>query len=244
MQKAAAKPAVHDARSAVPPAGAAPLDVLAIDPRDAGAPLGEAVYRALCRALRDSTLGPGDRLREEDVARRLSVSRTPVREAFGRLLARRLIEPAGGRGLIVRRLETQEALELYALREILEGAAARLAARHAAPAEVEMMEELETALETAGCDPREMGAINRRLHETIFRAARNRYLDAALQDMQDAISLLGPTTFGVVGRPDVAAREHRAMIAAIAARDADAAEAAAREHMRTALKARLRLLQV
>lgn len=232
MQNAAANPAAEPAA----------VDALALDPRDAGAPLGEAVYRALCRALRDATLSPGDRLREEDVARRLSVSRTPVREAFGRLLARRLIEPAGGRGLIVRRLETQEALELYALREILEGAAARLAARHAAPAEVEMMEELEAALE-ASDDPREMGAINRRLHETIFRAARNRYLDVALQDMQDAIALLGPTTFGVGGRPDVAAREHRAIIAAIAARDADAAETAARQHMRTALKARLRLLQ-
>lgn len=221
----------------------APADPLALDPRDSGAPLGEATYRALCRALRDGTFVPGDRLREEEVARRLSVSRTPVREAFGRLLGRRLVEPAGGRGLIVRRLDAPEALELYALREILEGAAAGLAARHASQAEIEMMEEIEASLEGAAQDAREMGRLNRNLHETIFRAARNRYLDVALQDMQDAISLLGPTTFGVEGRPQTAFSEHRAMIAAIAARNPEAAELAARDHMRSALKARLRILQ-
>ena len=192
--------------------------------------------------MREEVFQPGDRLREEEVARRLAVSRTPVREAFGRLQARRLIEPAGGRGLIVRRLELGEALELYALREILEGAAARMAAQHAFPAEIEMMRDHAAAFERAAADPRLMERENRLLHEAIFRAARNRYLDSALRDMQDSLALLGPTTFGVAGRPDTASREHRAMVDAIAARDEEAAEKAARMHMRAALKARMRLI--
>jgi DNA-binding GntR family transcriptional regulator len=218
-------------------------DRLTLDAQDSGLSLGEATYRALCRALREGVFQPGDRLREEEVARRLAVSRTPVREAFGRLQARRLIEPAGGRGLIVRRLELSEALELYALREILEGAAARLAAQHAFPAEIEMMRDHAAAFERAAADPRLMERENRLLHEAIFRAARNRYLDAALRDMQDSLALLGPTTFGVAGRSEPAAREHSAMIEAIAARDAGVAETAARAHMRAALKARLKLIQ-
>lgn len=216
--------------------------MLAIDRIDGGLPLGEATYRTLCRALRDGLFKPGDRLREEDIARRLSVSRTPVREAFGRLMARRLVEPAGARGLIVRRLAPAEVMELYALREILEGASARLAAQYASQAEMEMLVELEDALESAGTSSSEMGRLNRQLHETIFRAARNRYLDVALQDMQDAIALLGSTTFGVAGRPGEAAAEHRKIIEAITRRDMDGAEKAARDHMRTALKARLRIL--
>ncbi|QLP97949.1 MAG: GntR family transcriptional regulator [Rhodoblastus sp.] len=220
-----------------------PEGAFALARDDEGLALGEATYRALCRALREGALKPGDRLREEEVARRLSVSRTPVREAFGRLLARRLIEPAGGRGLIVRRLEAAEALELYALREILEGAAARLAARHAAAAEIDLMRDHAAAFERATDSPREMERENRMMHEAIFRAARNRYLDAALRDMQDSLALLGPTTFGVEGRPATAAAEHRAMIEAIAARDADAAERAARAHMQAALTARMRLLR-
>src|SRR5262245_9135311 len=97
----------------------------------AGLSLSETVFRSLRQALRAGIYQPGDRLREEEVAKRLKVSRTPVREALSRLVSKGLVEPAGGRGLIVRRLSTAEVLELYAMREILEGAAARLAAQHA-----------------------------------------------------------------------------------------------------------------
>ena len=96
--------------------------------RSAGVALGEAVFRSLCEALQAGSYRAGDRLREEEVAQRLKVSRTPVREALGRLAARCFVEPAGGRGLIVRNLDISEVLELYAMREIMEGAAARLAA--------------------------------------------------------------------------------------------------------------------
>ena len=64
-----------------------------------GLPLGEAVYRALREALRSGVYRPGDRLREEEVANRLNVSRTPVREAFGRLVSKGLVVPGQGRGL-------------------------------------------------------------------------------------------------------------------------------------------------
>lgn len=211
----------------------------AIDP---DLPLGEAVYRALCRAMREGVFRPGDRLREEEVAQRLEVSRTPVREAFGRLLTRRLVEHSGGRGLVIRRLSHAEVMELYAYREIFEGAAARLAAQHASPMEIEAMVETEAAFEQAGQDAALMARLNRRLHEAIFAAARNRHLNEALQDMQDSIALLGPTTFGVANRPAGAAAEHDAILNAIASRDADAAEQAARQHIRGALRARLRLM--
>ena len=102
---------------------------------------------------------------------------------------------------------------------------------------------LQAAFEAHADDPHAMARFNRLFHETIFRAARNRYLDAALQEIQDAIALLGTTTFAVGGRPGTAAREHTDMIAAIAARDPDRAEQAARLHIREALRARLKLLQ-
>src|SRR3546814_14835717 len=75
---------------------------------DPGLSLGEAVFRALLQGIQDGTLSAGDRLREEDVAKRLNVSRTPVREAFNRLLAKHFVEPAGARGLTVRRLDRSE----------------------------------------------------------------------------------------------------------------------------------------
>ncbi|WP_414472207.1 GntR family transcriptional regulator [Microvirga sp. M2] len=211
--------------------------------RDTGIPLSEAVFRSLCQALRAGIYRPGDRLREEEVAQRLKVSRTPVREALGRLMAKGLVEPAGGRGLIVRSLGAAEVLELYAMREILEGAAARLAAQHASQPEIDALRDLEEAFETHFEDSVEMARLNQVFHETIFRAARNRYLDSALQELQDGISLLGPTTFSVGGRPATAAEEHRALIEAIAARDPDLAERLARAHIQEALRSRLKLIQ-
>ena len=88
-----------------------------------------------------------------------------------------------------------------------------------------------------------MARLNRLIHDGMFAASRNRYLESALQELQDAIALLGRTTFAVDGRPDPAAREHREMIDAMAAHDGDRAEALARAHIREALRARLRIMQ-
>lgn len=210
--------------------------------RDSGVALGEAVFRSLCEALQEGSYRAGDRLREEEVAQRLQVSRTPVREALGRLAARGFVAPAGGRGLIVRTLDAAEVLELYAMREILEGAAARLAAEHASRPEIDALTDIEQAfVETA--DAAEMAKLNRSFHETICRAARNRYLDNASRELQDWIALLGPTTFSVTGRPTTSHREHQAIVNAIAARDGDKAEKLARAHIREALRCRLKLLQ-
>jgi DNA-binding GntR family transcriptional regulator len=212
--------------------------------RGTGVALGEAVFRSLCEALQAGSYRAGDRLREEEVAHRLKVSRTPVREALGRLAARGFVEPAGGRGLIVRSLDISEVLELYAMREIMEGAAARLAAEHASAPEVNALRDLEQSFtETSENDPTEMARLNRAFHEAICRAARNRYLDNASGELQDLIALLGPTTFTVSGRPTTSHREHQAIVNAIAARDGDKAEKLARAHIREALRARLRLLQ-
>ena len=213
--------------------------------RGGGVALGEAVFRSLCEALQAGSYRAGDRLREEEVAQRLKVSRTPVREALGRLAARGFVEPAGGRGVIVRNLDISEVLELYAMREIMEGAAARLAAEHASTPEIDALRDIEQALveasaaETAG----DMARLNRAFHDAICRAARNRYLDNASRELQDWIALLGPTTFTVSGRPSTSHGEHQAIIDAIAARDGDKAEQLARAHIREALRCRLKLLQ-
>jgi DNA-binding GntR family transcriptional regulator len=211
--------------------------------RGSGIALGEAVFRSLCEALQAGSYRAGDRLREEEVAQRLKVSRTPVREALGRLAARGFVEPAGGRGLIVRSLDISEVLELYAMREIMEGAAARLAAEHASAPEIDALRDIEQAFTEASDDAPEMARLNRAFHEAICRAARNRYLDNASGELQDWIALLGPTTFSVTGRPSTSHREHQAIIDAIAARDGDAAEKLARAHIREALRCRLKLLQ-
>jgi DNA-binding GntR family transcriptional regulator len=201
----------------------------------------EYAFRALCDAIHDGRLKQGERLREEELARTLGVSRTPIREALGRLQSRGLVEVAPPRGLIVAELDSQKIMELYAVREILEGAAARFSAERASPVEIAAMRRL--AQECADAESATIAAErNARLHRMIYEAAHNRYLLPALTDFQDALALLPGTTFGQPGRREAAYTEHTAIIDAIARRDPDAAEAAARNHIRSAQNSRIGML--
>lgn len=204
-------------------------------------PRGELVYRALLHAIRNGDLPPGQRIREEEIAQLLGVSRTPVREAIQQLQSRRLIEYAPGRGMAVLEMSRQQILELYAMREVLEGAAARFAAQHASPDEIDVMKGLLDELTAAKGDSAGLAALNATLHRTIYEAARNRYVQEALNNLADALSLLRSTTFSLPERHASADVEHRAMVAAIEARDADAAERTSRLHIREAQRARLKM---
>jgi DNA-binding GntR family transcriptional regulator len=203
----------------------------------------EAVLRFLFEALREGKLRAGDRLREAEIAKQLKVSRIPVREAFGRLTAKGLVEAEGGKGLIVRGLDPSEIVDIYSVREILEGAAAGLAARHASKADHDLLWDIEKKFENVVDDWSLMARLNGAIHEAIFRAARNRFLDDAVRDLQDFIALLGRTTSSVAGRRESAAAEHREMIKAIAERDHDKAESAARVHVPNSLLVRLQMAQ-
>jgi DNA-binding GntR family transcriptional regulator len=185
---------------------------------------------------------PGERIRETEVAGWLEVSRTPVREALRRLESEGLVTFVSWRGAVVADLDRQQVSELYAMREVLEGAAARLAARHIGDAEIDLLEALLARADACREDPDALAAINRNFHETIYAAAHNRYLMQTLEQLRNALALLRDTTFAVPGRAGTAAAEHRAILEAIRSRDPGAAEAAARAHIAAAQRARLQLL--
>lgn len=206
-----------------------------------GAGLSDSVFAALRHAMRTGVIHPGDRLREEEIAECFSVSRTPVRDALRRLLERRFLEVSGGRGLMVRRLDRNEVFELYQMREIMEGTAARFAAENATGAEIELLAELHAGFETATTAP-DWQRLNKQFHDTIAGAVRNRFFHGPLEELQDFLALLGPTTFSVPGRASPAAAEHRRIFEAIARHDPAGAEAAARDHIRSALSTRLKML--
>src|SRR5262249_33101185 len=86
---------------------------------------------ALRKAILDGRFLPGARLRQTDLADQLAISRTPIREALVRLQQEGLVDLLPGGGVRVKLLELDEAVELYDLREMLDGLAARLAAGRA-----------------------------------------------------------------------------------------------------------------
>lgn len=204
---------------------------------------GQMVHQALIAAIRDGIYAPGMSLREEEVAARFGVSRTPVREALGRLRERGLLVPAAGRGTVVAQLGMQQVLDLYAMRQELDGLAASFAARHAGEAEIAGLEGLNAEFAAAQDDPPRAAQWNRQFHARIHDAARNRYLGQAVEGVQETIALLRGTTFIQPGRILASVAEHEAIIAGIRARDPDAARAAAIAHIRKALETRLCLIR-
>jgi DNA-binding GntR family transcriptional regulator len=143
-----------------------------------------------------------------------------------------------GRGLVVAQLSHEQVVELYAMREILEGSAARFAAMNATTAEITTLYQLQEELRTAEGDDMLHITLNRRFHQAIYEAAHNRYLMQTLESLHDSFALLRSSTFRLPHRTRNSDEERRRIIAAIEKRDPELAEKEAREHILQAQRTR------
>lgn len=202
-------------------------------------PQGQGAYRRLLDEIRSGALAPGARLRETELADRLGISRTPVREAIRQLEADGLVAHLPRQGATIRSLDHAEVVELYEMRAVLEGTAARLAARAASDIELAELTALNTELADAPAGP-QAKELNRQFHRMMLESARNRFLLKSMNALQKTLLILGPTTLADPSRAVSAVAEHAAVISALKARDGAAAEAAMRAHVDAALSARIR----
>lgn len=203
----------------------------------------EVAYSNLRAAIHSGRFRAGDRMREVEIADMLGISRTPVRDALKRLEADGLLVAAPRRGLVVAELDQQQVTELYAVRDVLEGLAARLAAQHASPAEIAAMQDLlQRQARSHEDDLPALARLNRLFHDIVYRAARNRYLVEVLDSFESSLALLPGTTYIAPGRAASAMKEHAEMVEAIERRDPAGAEALARHHVRSAERIRVRMI--
>jgi DNA-binding GntR family transcriptional regulator len=201
----------------------------------------ERVYDSLRSDIKDGRYAGGTRLRERDIAQELGVSRTPVREALQRLVHIGLLTSAPG-GLVVKELSRSQILDLYAAREVLEGAVAAFAARHATPSEISNLHYLADVFAKSGGNLRGIWTANRDLHSAIYAASHNDNLMRIVQDLNDPLALIAGTTYSVPGRFEAAVAEHNGLIEAIEKRDDKLADELAKAHVRKSFEARLRMM--
>lgn len=209
-------------------------------PARRGTGLGEVAYNGLLEGIRRGDFRPGEPIREEHVTAWLKISRTPVRDAMRRLEAEGYLVHERHRGAVVATLDDQAVTELYALREVLEGAAAAMAARHASDLEIRQLEQLIDDSARAK-DPKVLIEYQRRINDLIHQAARNRYLIKAMRKLRETLFLVGTVVTVMPNRPAMLLREHREILAAIKKRDARKAEKVMRSHVCSALQSRLQL---
>lgn len=198
----------------------------------------EQAYQHIVNAIRVGSLTPGTRIREAELSERIGLSRTPVREALSRLLAEGLVANDPARGMVITELDHGMMSELYEMRSVLEGAAARMAARHASETEIAFLRTINER-DAQLTEPSALARNNRLFHATLYRCAHNRYLVNTLNTLQASMMLLGRTTRVIPGRPEAARREHGLIVEALECRDGDAAETHAQAHIRQAYAARL-----
>lgn len=198
-------------------------------------------YTLILEAIEAGVYKPGDRLVESELAERLGVSRTPVREALQRLETQSMLS-RDGRSLMVASLDHNQLAELYAVRTELEGLAARLAARHATDEETRVLRTMvEDDRALLGGDPRLLSRANKRFHKQIHLASHNRFLVQQLDLLHRSMALMATTSLAAEGRDEAAMVEHDQIVSAIEARDGEAAYQALKAHISRAFETRLRV---
>ncbi|MDO9025573.1 GntR family transcriptional regulator [Zwartia sp.] len=218
---------------------------IAVQPNDDDdLPRGERAYRYIRQALATQKLMPGDRLREVDLAEMIGLSRTPIREALARLESEGLVVHDATLGIMVAELDYNMITELYFMREVLEGTAAKLAAQHASDVEISLLEDMCAQYADSVGNDQQLARSNRQFHELLYNCSHNRYLIKMLKTLHDTLTLLGNTTLTDQKRVKDTIKEHEAVVSAIKKHDPDTAEKALREHIYASQKMRIRRLIV
>lgn len=209
-----------------------------------GGTAAETAYAVLREAILSNVLTPGFRLRADELAKELKVSKTPVREALRKLEAEELIVSTGN-ALIVKVLTERQLLEIYYTREALEGMAARLAAENAGLLDLTSLRAILHDVETANARPNieELRRFTGEFQLAAFKASHNDYLYGLLSSIQEKIRNYRTTTTTLPGRNEEIVAFCRSLLQAIENRNPDEAERVARANRRRTLELRLKIMR-
>lgn len=195
--------------------------------------VGAAVYRRLRDAVLAGRIPMGARINEAELAATWKISRTPIRDALRRLEAEGLVAASPGRGMVVPVLTPADVDGLYAVREALEGMAARRAAERATP---QFLAQLNGLIKSYGTAVKQesleqLVATDGALRDAITRMAQSGHLEQAIAAARLRVHHIHARSFRLRGRPGKTFREMAKIVAAIRTKNPPRAEAAMREHL-------------
>lgn len=195
--------------------------------------VGAAVYRRLRDVLLAGRIPMGARINEVELAATWKISRTPIRDALRRLEAEGVVAASPGRGMVVPVLTPADVDGLYAVREALEGMAARRAAERATP---QFLAQLNGLIKSYGTAVKQenleqLVATDGALRDAITRMAQSGHLEQAIAAARLRVHHIHARSFRLRGRPGKTFREMAKIVAAIRTKNPPRAEAAMREHL-------------
>jgi DNA-binding GntR family transcriptional regulator len=195
------------------------------------------VTEELREAIIELRLRPGDPLREAALSEQLGVSKTPLREAFARLEQEGLVETTSFKGAVVTGYSERDLNEIYELRTLLEGAAARAAAEHATNETLETLHhvvERSRARRDAG-DLAGLAELHEQFDRIVYSQVTNERIGALIENLRAHLTRIGKLTESIPGRVEASVEEHAAIVEAIVARDPNETERRMRWHIASVL---------
>jgi DNA-binding GntR family transcriptional regulator len=204
-----------------------------------------ALYEEVAELLRqrifNRELEPGSWIDELKIADAYGISRTPLREALKVLAAEGLVTMKVRRGAYVTEVSEQDLAEVYHLLSLLESDAAGVVANNATDAQLQSLkvlhEELEAAALPAQLDRERFFEVNERFHMRVLEIANNRWRNQMVSDLRKVMKLNRHNSLLKSGRINESLQEHRALMAALLAKDPALATARVQEHFRNGLAA-------
>lgn len=195
--------------------------------------LREQVFEHLREEILSARLAPGTELAEVALAESLGISRGPLREALGRLAADGLVTIRPRRGAVVTRFTRQEFVEAYQVREALESLAIRLAVPRLTDDERARLHDLVDQMEahSKGNDETEFFRVNAEFHRMFVTASGNERLGEMHERLMNQMGRLLAKSLDLRGSLDQSVAEHRAILEAVDAGDAERAARLVEEHI-------------
>lgn len=188
--------------------------------------LREKILETIREAILKGNLKPGEKVAEPELAERFGISRTPIREAFRQLESEGYLTVIPRKGAVVAALSERDIQEFYAIKSILEGYAAALAAEKLTDKELEKLEGVNQKLRTLAGegDVKAFFRIHNEFHEIFLKAADNNKLYELIHQLGMKFSRLRMASLSVAGRMEISVEEHEKLLDAFRRKDGDAAE--------------------
>ena len=199
----------------------------------------EESYTRLHQAIVQGQLLPNERLVELDLAEKFESARADVRTALARLAQEGLVEREPNRGARVRAVSEAEAVEIYEARSVLEGLAARYAARNATKQDIVKLRAIHAKMQQChkNGDLLGMSDLNAQLHAELLRISAHQTATRLIERLRAQNVRFQYRTILVPGRAVRSLAEHRNIVDAVAGHDEDAAEKAMRVHIANVVEA-------
>lgn len=206
-----------------------------------------ALYQEVAERLRQRIfaheLQPGAWIDEQNLAEQYGISRTPLREALKVLAAEGLVTLKPRRGCYVTEISAQDLDDIFPLMAMLEGRCAAEAVKRARRADIDALKAIHESLEKSAREDRieAFFEANQEFHEKIQELSGNRWLLIVIQDLRKVLKLSRMHSLSLEGRLQQSLEEHRAIMAAIVAGEAEKAEKAMHDHLLSGREALARM---